>query len=47
MLGEEGWVPNAIEALALGLVSGIYPISDLLMAAVQRVEHIVATGKSR
>lgn len=47
MLGEEGWVPSAEEALEAGLIDEVVPHDRLLAEAQALAEAWVAEGRSR
>ena len=47
MLGDEGWVPTAKEALEIGFVQWVVPHDDLLSRAQTICEEWVASGQQR
>lgn len=47
MLGEEGWVPSAAEALEIGLVDAVVPHDALRQEAIAMATSWVEQGKAR
>ena len=47
MMGSEAWVPNAKEALEIGLAQKVVSESDLLESAQEMGEEWIAAGKQR
>lgn len=47
ILGEEGWVPSAAEALEIGLVERVVPHGQLLEEAQELAERWIAEGRRR